>query len=102
MTPALAGWILFGMLCVAALILMVLGAFHVMRAQRELRHNLARLEEKQRHIFQPERLAAAMERVSRDAQGANELMQRARLALSTITVAIRYCALAWRLVKLLS
>lgn len=102
MTPALAGWILFGIFCAAALGLMLLGAFHVMRAQRELNNNLARLEEKQRRIFQPERLAAALERVSRDAQGVNELMQRARVALSIITVAVRYCAVAVRLVKLLS
>lgn len=102
MTPAFAGWIVLGILCVAALILMLLGVFRVVRAQRDFKSKLKRLEEAGRRTFDPERLQAALTRISTDAASVSELVERARGALSTIAVAVRYCALAVRIVKLLT
>jgi hypothetical protein len=102
MSPAVAGWIVLGVLCGAALILMLIGAVQVMRAQRQLKIALKCLEDKQRRVLDPERLNAALTRIVRDAESAKDLMERARGALSTIGVALRYCAAAVRIVKLLA
>lgn len=102
MTPAVAGWIVLGVLCAAALTLMLLGAVSVMRAQRRLKNALQRVEETQRLTFDPHRLGGSLTRLARDADSAKGLMERAGRALSTIGVALRYCAVAVRIVKLMS
>ena len=102
MTPAIAGWIVLGVLCAAALILMLLGVVHVMRAQRQLKSALKRVEATQRRAVDPQRLNSVLNRLAQDAESAKELIERARRAVSTIGVAIRYCAVAVRIVKLLT
>jgi hypothetical protein len=102
MTLAIAGWIVLGAFCAAALVLMLLGALHVARAQREFKIGLKRLEETQRRTLDPERLNAALTRISRDAESAAQLIARAQRAVATIGVAVRYVSVAARVVKLLT
>jgi hypothetical protein len=102
MTPASAGWIVVGLFCAAALALTALGILRVMRAQRELKSKLSRLQETQGRVFDAPRLAALMTRISHDADSAKELLERGRRAASTIGVALRYCALVVRLVRRLT
>lgn len=101
MTPAIAGWIVLGVLCATALALMLLGAVHVMGAQRDLKSKLARLEARQRSTIDPDRLSAAAARITRDVESATLLLERARRAASTISIAFRYLAVGIRIVKLL-
>lgn len=101
MTPAIAGWIVLGLLCAASLVLMLLGALHVMSAQRDLKGKLARFEARQRRTIDPDRLSAASARITHDAESAVALFERARQAVSTMTIALRYFAVAIRIVKLL-
>lgn len=102
MSPAVAGWIVLGVLCAAALALMLIGVVYVMRAQRRLKIALKHLEDKRRRVLDADRLNAALTRIARDAASTKDLMERARTALSTIGVALRYCAAAVRIVKLLA
>ncbi|HZY99565.1 MAG TPA: hypothetical protein VFE36_08325 [Candidatus Baltobacteraceae bacterium] len=102
MTPAIAGWIVLGAFCVASLALMLAGALHVARAQRQLKAKVARLEEKQRATFDAPRLEAALARISSDAEATGDLIARARRALATIALSVRYFALTVRIVKLLT
>jgi len=100
-TPAAAGWIVVGVCCVAALAVVVAGAFPLLRAQRALKAKLLPLKERQRRTFDGTRLDAALARIANDAQTARELVPRARRALSTIAGAVRYVVVAGRIVKLL-
>jgi len=102
MTPAIAGWIVLGVLCAASLVLMLLGALYVMSAQRDLKAKLARLEATQRRRIDPDRLSAASARITGDIESAVVLFERARRAVSTIVIALRYFAVAIRIVKLLT
>lgn len=102
MTPALAGWIVLGVFCAAALFLMLFGIVRVVGAQRRLKNAQRRLEETRRRAVDLQRLDAAMARIARDAAAAQELFARGRRAMSTIGAAIRYCAVAVRVVKLLT
>lgn len=88
--------------CAAALGLILAGAFHVFRAQNALKTKLAHLEETQRRTFDPQRIESIAARFARGGETAKELTERARRALSTITVAVRYCAVAVRIVKMLT
>jgi hypothetical protein len=94
--------VIVGAFCVASLVLMLLGALNLMRAQRTLKTKLARLEETQRRAIDPQRLTAVSERITRDVEAAAALMDRARRSVSTIGLALRYCAVAVRLVRLLT
>jgi hypothetical protein len=102
MTPATAGWIVLGVFSAAALVLMLAGVLHVVRAQRDLKIALMRLEETQRRVIDSERLNVALARISRDAEQAKDLIERARGAAATIAVALRYCAVALRIVRMLT
>jgi hypothetical protein len=102
MTPATAGSIVLGALCAAALILMLLGVVHVMRALRQLKNALKRVEATQSRALDPQHVNMALEHLARDAESAKELLERGRRALSTIGVALRYCVVAVRVVKLLT
>ncbi len=102
MTPAVVGWIVLGVLCAAALILMLLGIVHVIRAQRRLKNAQRRLEETRRRALNLAPLEAGASRIARDAALGKDLIERARRALSTIGVAIRYCAVAVRIAKSLT
>ena len=102
MTPATAGSIVLGILCVAALTLILIGAVRLMRASRELKTKLSRVQEAQTRLFNAQRFSAAMTRIARDADSANELLERARRAVSTIGAGLHYCALAVRIVKRLT
>ncbi|HEY1975709.1 MAG TPA: hypothetical protein VGG89_04155 [Candidatus Baltobacteraceae bacterium] len=91
-----------GAFCVASLVLMLLGALNLMRAQRTLKTKLAHLEETQRRAIDPQRLAAVSQRITRDVEAVAPLMDRARRSVSTIGLALRYCAVAVRIVRLLT
>lgn len=99
---AIAGWAVLGFCCVAALVLIGLGVLPVMRAQRGLKAALEHLAATQRRAMDPQRLNAAVARIAYDAGSAMELVERARQASATIGVALRYCALAFRAIRLLS
>lgn len=81
---------------------MLLGALSLVRAQRTLKSKLERLEETQCRAIDLQRLTAVSERITRDVEAAAALMDRARRAVSTIRVAVRYCAVAVRIVRLLT
>lgn len=102
MTPAVVGWIVLGVLCAAALILMLLGVVYVVRAQRQLKRSLKRVEATQRRAFDPQRINASLARITHNEASGKELMERARRALSTIGVALRYFVVAVRIVRQLT
>lgn len=99
MTPAVVGWIVLGALCTGALILVLLGVVAAVRAQRQLKNGVKRVEATQRRAFDQQRLNATVTCLTRDAASAKDLLERARRALSTISVAVRYLVVTVRIVK---
>jgi hypothetical protein len=99
-TAAQAGWIVLGVACAAALVVMGAGAVAVYREQRALKSALTRIEETLRLRFDPGRFEAAMTRIRRDEQAARALLDRLQRATSTIGTAVRLVAVALRLVRL--
>jgi hypothetical protein len=100
-TVGTAGSIVLGVFCAAGLALTVAGAIVVVLEQRNLKLRLARIEETQRLTFDSQRLESALARIARNAQAARELLERARRATATVTTAMRFFAVAARIVNLL-
>jgi len=87
---AVVGWALLGVFCVAAIVLTGIGAMALMRAQRSLAQSSKRRAASVAVLAaEGARLQAALERLGRTSDAADDILRRAKGALDCIREALR-------------
>ena len=83
---------------VAALVLIAIGVVRAFLANRALQQTLNRLNERQASVFDSARIESSIGRITRDVAEIGPLLERAQLALATISRALRIIAIAVNIV----